>query len=790
MGQRLLNVRVRPPRVLVLIGRDAGITGFVLCVEFFSKIWGGRYGQLLVVDPNAIDDLTRFRLSASRPEFVYGIGVDDKHWAPAVHQACQPRGYGPLTREVAGEVKRAHAEDYFTVDHALIHLFRSRDQQKSRKRVIRLVSTEPSSPFAPFCAAVYGIHHQNLREEYHDEKTVFSANTTVAFIALAMRFVTEWEQSWLDVTGHELRPLVLGSGWHGPVSPTIVLVGHCIYDLSLYWNIRTASDTTAPSWIIPIPAEDSRKPEVLAKLKEWLLSFLPYGRQPTYCLVTSQSVTEDDCRQFTTEFQATLAGSSVDAVDYEPPRNHLPIVIPIEYEAVWPVDIAGRKLTIQPPRPKAFEHVGSKKTWIVDFLKDIKSGRAVKELQLPPRPVVFELLNGPCPPTYESNAVPRIGDGVESINIRCSSTNEVVNIHLPSGEEIFDEIFREHAIEPLKDEKRSSYLPVIRRFGGLHGAAEAFVGKSGLILRTLQKEPKTVREIKGSCQLGDGTVPGKSYLDSIEWIFQSKSDRMKRVGRQRFSRYARHQSPESLRIASVLEYWADRSILTREWKVGPCTRCGRLSFVPRLNIQKRTVCPACGNRISLSESVPLGYALHRTVRLAVQEGIVPVVLTGRFLRNLTNLGFLWLPGVKYRFEERLGDIDLLACCDGHLVFCECKELDETPADAKVWDDVVSQFLETIVIAKKCGASLAILAALVAEYPQAVRDRVAAEVGNTITYQLLTKQDLESGQRVIDDHGHIRPIRIYDILPRQFPEKPREPTEKPRQINMGWGIYTR
>jgi hypothetical protein len=27
-----------------------------------------------------------------------------------------------------------------------------------------------------------------------------------------------------------------------------------------------------------------------------------------------------------------------------------------------------------------------------------------------------------------------------------------------------------------------------------------------------------------------------------------------------------------------------------------------------------------------------------------------------------------LPGIKYNFDSTNGDIDLLACCDGHLVF--------------------------------------------------------------------------------------------------------------------------
>ena len=108
--------------------------------------------------------------------------------------------------------------------------------------------------------------------------------------------------------------------------------------------------------------------------------------------------------------------------------------------------------------------------------------------------------------------------------------------------------------------------------------------------------------------------------------------------------------------------------------------------------------------------MPIGYTLHRAVRHAIKEGIIPVVLTGRFLQNMTNDGFLWLPGVKYQIRAQQGDIDILACCDGRLVFCECKMLKETSFDSSLSEKIVDQFLKTANLAKKCGANLAVLSA--------------------------------------------------------------------------------
>jgi hypothetical protein len=43
----------------------------------------------------------------------------------------------------------------------------------------------------------------------------------------------------------------------------VVLVGHQVQDFGLFWNVRSASDTTYPARIIPIPAERASNPAVL-----------------------------------------------------------------------------------------------------------------------------------------------------------------------------------------------------------------------------------------------------------------------------------------------------------------------------------------------------------------------------------------------------------------------------------------------------------------------------------------------------------------------------------------------
>lgn len=788
MGQRLLNVRVRPQRAVVLIDRNASEPALHLAFEFCSKVWGGRFWQIIPVDPRASDPLTGFRLAQSRPEFVYGIGLDDDHWRQAAVQSCQPRGYGELTPEFVRDIKRHHFEDYYLVDHALLHMLRARDQVKGHKRTLRLVSSESASVASACCAAMFGIHHPNLGTDYYDEMTSCDGTTT-AFLDIAIEFVKECQQSWLDITGYELNPHIISSGW-GELSPTIVLVENLVADLSLFWNLRTASDTSHPAWIVPIPAGDAADATVIEKVKQFLMEFRPYGAKPNFCEVTSHSVEEAQCRAFAQRLQTALTGTTFEFVDFERPGNRLPVVVPFEYGTTWPVQISGRKLTVVPPKPRTFEAMGSSRAWIVDLLKDSQTGRAVKELQVPASPVVLELLNGPCPPRYELVRLPRVGDGTESINVRCSDAKEVVKLYLPTEEEILGEILREYGIEPLTDEKRSSYGPVIKRFGGISLAAAALSGQSASILSVLIKDTLTLEQIKSKCRLGNQDVAGDSYLERIESMLHGQSERMKRVARHRFLEHSKGSLPENLKLRSLLDHWTDRNIVMRQWKIGPCSRCNQQYFVAGLNIQRPIICRNCGHRIRLPASVTTGYTLQRAVAHAMDEGLGPVVQTGRFLKNLTSDGFLWLPGVKYKIGDQPGDVDVLACCDGYLIFCECKSLDETAADSPVWNDVVSQFVETARVAALCKAHLAVLACRAGAYPQAVHDRIVQEVGNSIPYLLLNKDDLEKGYRPVQEGTHTRHLAFYDLLPIAFPETPSEPKDKPRTINMGWGTYTK
>ena len=160
----------------------------------------------------------------------------------------------------------------------------------------------------------------------------------------------------------------------------------------------------------------------------------------------------------------------------------------------------------------------------------------------------------------------------------------------------------------------------------------------------------------------------------------------------------------------------------------------------------------------------MAYCLNREVGLAIREGIIPVVLAGRFLERLTRRGFFWLPGIKYRLAGEEGDLDFLACCDGYLVFGECKDLSGSAQADDVWSAVLEQFFGTAEVAIRCGGHLVVLAAPVAAFPEPVVKTIQQRLDGKMAFLLLDGNDLERGHRIGDDNCF---VGLGDIIPQPF-----------------------
>jgi hypothetical protein len=771
MAQRILNVRVRPFRISVLLGTHASQDDVLLSLKFLSNLWGGRFCQLLAAEPGGDDAITSFRLSQFRPDLVYGIGIDHLAWSKPVREACQPRGFAPLKTEYVDNLHDA-IEEHVTVAHVVHHLKWTPIVAGRQERTLRLLRCEPGSPLRPFVAALFGIPHEDFGLNIPYEGSWFAESSSVAdLIAFHADVSSKVHRTWLDLASHGLT--FNFSPLFSPPPPTIVLVDSLASDLALFWNLRQGAEWVVPPWVIPIPANALLDSGVLGRLKEWMQIWERYIRCET-CRVTSASISRSKLADFAGRLQDEIKGTMITRFHAWQPTNRIPFAVPFESDQQIKVELSRRNLTFHPPRPKILETV-SKGSWIVEFTKDVRSDRDVKNLCLPPRTSAFTVLNTPGPTWLPLNRFPRLGDGVYGINVHCSRRDESIQLYLPTSEEVLEEILREAGITPLTDEKRACYRPVMRMFGGLDRSAQAFSGQRGSVLRALLGGPLQLGELQGKARLGKGQLAELAEPELPKGMLDHLDPVARRIFRRRRRQNWTRLSPSTMAVESLLEFWADRGIVTRQWHIGPCPACMGSFWEASLDISKRIACPGCGNRLRLPHRLPIGYSLHRLISHALKEGIVPVVLAGRFLSNLTRRGFLWLPGVKFRWDKNDGDLDILACCDGHIVVGECKSLGDTPPDTGFWEVILEQFAETIRVGQACRASFVVLAAMVNSYPPDFQERVDQLTGSTMRSLLLNKQDLVQGHRPINGEGPqaISYLSIRDLVVDTMPETPNE-----------------
>ena len=140
---------------------------------------------------------------------------------------------------------------------------------------------------------------------------------------------------------------------------------------------------------------------------------------------------------------------------------------------------------------------------------------------------------------------------------------------------------------------------------------------------------------------------------------------------------------DTMPVEHILEYLVKQNILFRKWKLDQCPGCEREYWETDLDIRKPLLCPGCKTYIPYKDKVRLGYELNPLMQLALDEGMRPVILTARFLRNLTLHGFLMYPGAKLKKSNQGTDIDICAIGDKTLIAGECKNLTDFKKDGKI-----------------------------------------------------------------------------------------------------------
>lgn len=307
-------------------------------------------------------------------------------------------------------------------------------------------------------------------------------------------------------------------------------------------------------------------------------------------------------------------------------------------------------------------------------------------------------------------------------------------------------------------------------FPDIKEAAIALTGTSWKVISALKSEPLTYDSLLGKAK----TRKTKKTI-RLPKIADMVSQHQNGLYRELFEKRVKRELTDSISdvtpIEQILEYFVKRNVVIRKWKLDQCPGCEREYWDNDLDIRKPLLCPGCQTYIPFKEKVRLGYELNPLVQLALDEGIRPVVLTARFLKNLTFHGFLMYPGVKLKKSKKETDIDICAIGDGVLIAGECKNLSDFKKNGKVlWREILSQLTVPIGIAKTCGFQLFFVASLTDRYPKNFQCEVLNLAGDSLKFLFLTREDLENGRRkYTDKDGNERTVYLRDILnpPKSF-----------------------
>ena len=183
-------------------------------------------------------------------------------------------------------------------------------------------------------------------------------------------------------------------------------------------------------------------------------------------------------------------------------------------------------------------------------------------------------------------------------------------------------------------------------------------------------------------------------------------------------------------------------------------------------------CAGCLTKIQPSIEAPFQYRLNELVARGVDQGSLPVILTLLFLARLCRDSFLYVSGIIVQSKtETENDIDILAACDGELVFVECKDLREF-AQPQIRKEFVNQLNNTIKIALQINVPIVLLSTLLQQIPENLKSQVDdwnRKYKGRLAVHILTISELERGFiSIADPHNANRPRNavLHDLMPKR------------------------
>lgn len=775
-----MEVRVRPPRIAVVISSHTTPSEYLRVIRFLSLVRGGWFARFIYADMTTIDLVSFLQNEGKKfqPELVIGAGERDRGILQVIYKHSRPQRL-----DLFDDINKNFRDHQIGGLCPWQRVVRTdSDKQPDLKRDnVYLLDIQANTDFELLVATTYGSVPNDISKaiqyELQTEYKEISVNTAQELYTLNTLMASR--VSWLDYLNRESG--LVHSACH---PPTIVMVENeqPLRSLALFWNrskhlapggrdesilffrecdiengdaVRAVASTIAKTKIssnfcqIITAGSDTKAAQRLARRLHPRLRMLRNG---TYHVDVKKDVIAPYtyCHEINQNTTISRDGAIVSVSKLEP----------------------------------IYKPTSSLESWYLDLVKTRKTNRYPFEFALPKDADLLDLLNTPSGQFFAFRELVSFSEECLSISLAASDSGSITRFELPSEQELFQVIFHRDSWKLRSDEKNTRYSRVLDLFNSLTDIAIALSGTAWKIIDALRTKPLTYPELRERAKLGkhNKNLPLPELAEMVR-------ERQYGLYRELFECRVRRELTNTLSSTApadhILEYLVRRKVIFRKWRLDKCPGCEQEHWATYLDIQNPLHCPGCGTYIPYRDRVVLGYELNPLLSLAIAEGVRPVVLTARFLRNLTLDGFLMYPGAKLNKGSEETDIDICAIGDGVLIAGECKTLNEFKQDGKVlWDKILSQLTRPIEVAKACGFRVFFVSSLAEEYPKYFKDKVINLAGASLKTLFITRNDLDQGKREFTDaEGHNLILTLNWLFHPRKPSRFPKDTRKARTISF-------
>ena len=770
------KVRIRPQKIAAIISSESDQSSFTELIRFLSMVWGGKYAHIIYVDmaETKIIEIACNEIRSLQPEVIIFASEKEVIYSTIFSKICQFQSL-LITKDSFEKLKNSLAAGLIYYGNVL------HDEYKSHPGIERdnlfFIAQNCSDTYLSYFAVTFGFVPDNqaksLCELFNAEFYECHVNSYSSYTDLCSKMASRL--TWLGFINKSLDTISDG------MKPTTIIVvnsTNAIKDLILYWNFKDNLALGGINSLFLFPESELSNSKSIKQLSQLILAS---PIKSNYCEIRSATCSKDILTNLAKKLRVQIKKSKPKNyyVDVKV-NNSISSITFYEKEETITLTVNENEVTVPYISP-AFTKLPLHSTWCCDLVKEQDTLRYPFELSLPKTKTIVNLLNLPSGSFVNFYNV--IGYGREFISTIFSTNKDQrpLRFYLPTDREIFEIILSSAEVKIKKDEKNIRYSETLKLFSDLSSACFALTGISGKIINALAHKPLTYNELCGAAQLGKNKT--KKVLPEIATMFLNDLyGTPKGIAEKRMHLSHSKVLTKNTPANEALEILTSMRVIRRKWKISPCLSCDKSYWVSHLDITKPIFCPGCDNLIHLKDKMDIGYELNELVRLSVvEEGITPVLLTARFLKNLTNHGYIWYPGAKVQFDKQDTDLDLLACCDASFVTGECKSLSGSTSQAK-WNEIRDQLILPIEVAKKCGFSVFFVSSFTDNYSRKFKADLKKIAGDNLKLLFICGKDLEQGYSEVKDHeGSLRKINMHSILTPQDKNRTRKSNKAARTI---------